>query len=111
MGYPSTYHTKTFNVAARKWARRARLGWVKSATFGHSWGSAFDLRKDENIAVTGRPAKRAELFGGRLLLQLIAILPNTGPMSSALFPALANSCCNTTRSATAMPVLAERSLS
>ena len=49
MGYPSIYHTKTFNEAARKWTRRARLGWVKSAIFGHSWGSAFDLRKDETF--------------------------------------------------------------
>ncbi|GDY07426.1 hypothetical protein LBMAG52_09120 [Planctomycetia bacterium] len=46
LGYPSTYHTKTFTEASRKWMRRARLGWVKSAIFGHSWGSAFDLRTD-----------------------------------------------------------------
>ena len=45
LGYSSIYHTKAFNEAARKWARRARLGWVKSAVFGHSWDSAFDLRK------------------------------------------------------------------
>jgi hypothetical protein len=49
MGYPSTYHTKTFNDAARKWMRRARLGWVKSAIFGHSWGAAFDLKNDETF--------------------------------------------------------------
>jgi hypothetical protein len=49
MGYPSTYHTKTFTAAARKWMRRARLGWVKSAIFGHSWGDAFELRKDDTF--------------------------------------------------------------
>ncbi len=49
MGYPSIYHTKTFSDAARKWARRARLGWVKSAVFGHSWGTAFDLKSDETF--------------------------------------------------------------
>jgi Domain of unknown function (DUF4838) len=49
MGYPSIYHTKTFNEAARKWTRRARLGWVKSAIFGHSWGDAFELRKDDTF--------------------------------------------------------------
>lgn len=45
LGYSSIYHTKTFSDAGKKWARRARLGWVKSAVFGHSWEAAFDLRK------------------------------------------------------------------
>lgn len=45
LGYSSIYHTKTFNEAARKWTRRSRLGWVKSAVFGHSWDAVFDLRK------------------------------------------------------------------
>jgi len=49
LGYSSIYHTKTFDEAARKWARRARLGWVKSAVFGHSWDAAFDLRKGETF--------------------------------------------------------------
>lgn len=38
------YHTKAFGEEARKWARRNRLGWVRSAVFGHSWEAAFDLR-------------------------------------------------------------------
>ncbi len=45
LGYSSIYHTPTFHDAERKWARRVRLGWVKSAVFGHSWEAAFDLRK------------------------------------------------------------------
>lgn len=49
LGYPSTYHTKTFDDAARQWMRRARLGWVKSAVFGHSWEAAFDLRQGETF--------------------------------------------------------------
>jgi|UniRef100_UPI003782FFF2 hypothetical protein len=49
LGYSSIYHTKVFNDAARRWARRSRLGWVKSAVFGHSWEAAFDLRKGETF--------------------------------------------------------------
>ena len=49
LGYSSIYHTKLFSEEARKWTRRARLGWVKSAVFGHSWEAAFDLRKGETF--------------------------------------------------------------
>jgi hypothetical protein len=49
LGYSSIYHTKTFSEEARKWTRRARLGWVKSAVFGHSWDAAFDLRKGDTF--------------------------------------------------------------
>jgi len=49
LGYSSIYHTKVFSDAAKRWARRARLGWVKSAVFGHSWEVAFDLRKGETF--------------------------------------------------------------
>jgi hypothetical protein len=49
LGYSSIYHTEVFNDAARRWARRSRLGWVKSAVFGHSWEAAFDLRKGESF--------------------------------------------------------------
>ncbi|QDU82333.1 hypothetical protein Pla110_40880 [Polystyrenella longa] len=49
LGYPSTYHTKTYNDAARRWSRRNRLGWVRSAVFGHSWYDAFDFRTDESF--------------------------------------------------------------
>ena len=49
LGYSSIYHTKTFSEEARKWARRSRLAWVKSAVFGHSWEAAFDLRKGETL--------------------------------------------------------------
>lgn len=49
LGYSSVYHTKAFSDAAKRWARRARLGWVKSAVFGHSWEAAFDLRKGETF--------------------------------------------------------------
>jgi hypothetical protein len=49
LGYSSIYHTKTFSEEARKWVRRARLGWVKSAVFGHSWDAAFDLRKGDTF--------------------------------------------------------------
>ena len=49
LGYSSIYHTRVFNDAARRWARRSRLGWVKSAVFGHSWEEAFDLRKGETF--------------------------------------------------------------
>lgn len=49
LGYSSVYHTGVFNNAARRWARRSRLGWVKSAVFGHSWEAAFDLRQSETF--------------------------------------------------------------
>ena len=49
LGYSSVYHTKAFSDAAKCWARRARLGWVESAVFGHSWEAAFDLRKGETF--------------------------------------------------------------
>lgn len=48
LGYFS-YHTKAFSDAGRKWARRNRLSWVRSAVFGHSWDGAFDLRKGESF--------------------------------------------------------------
>jgi hypothetical protein len=48
LGY-TRYHTKEFADSARRWARRARLGWVRSAVFGHSWFDAFNLRNDESF--------------------------------------------------------------
>lgn len=47
-GY-STYQTKQFNDDAKRWYRRSRLGWVRSAVFGHSWFDAFNLRNDETF--------------------------------------------------------------
>lgn len=47
-GY-STYHTKEFHEAARRYDRRSKLGWVRSAVFGHSWFDAFNLRTDETF--------------------------------------------------------------
>jgi len=47
-GY-TAYHTPAFRDAARKWARRARLAWAKSAVFGHSWFDAFNLRNTESF--------------------------------------------------------------
>lgn len=49
LGYPSVYHTKTFDDAARRWSRRNRLGWVRSAVFGHSWYDAFNLKTDDSF--------------------------------------------------------------
>lgn len=49
LGYPGIYHTEIFNEEARKWARRNRLAWVRSAVFGHSWFDAFNLRNDETF--------------------------------------------------------------
>ena len=43
LGY-TTYHTHAFLDASRRWARRSRLGWVRSAVFGHSWYDAFEQR-------------------------------------------------------------------
>jgi len=43
------YHTAEFKEPARQWARRSRLGWVKSAVFGHSWDAAFDLRAGQTF--------------------------------------------------------------
>ncbi|MBM3887502.1 MAG: DUF4838 domain-containing protein [Verrucomicrobia bacterium] len=48
LGYTS-YHTKAFGESARQWARRSRLAWVRSAVFGHSWDSAFNLRTDKTL--------------------------------------------------------------
>lgn len=47
-GY-SSYHTKVFHEEFRRWSRRSRLAWVRSAVFGHSWDSAFDLRKGQTF--------------------------------------------------------------
>jgi hypothetical protein len=48
LGY-SGYHTPGFHEQGRKWARRNRLGWTKSAVFGHSWEAAFHLRTGEDF--------------------------------------------------------------
>lgn len=48
LGY-SSYHTEQFREDARRWARRSRLGWTRSAVFGHSWYDAFNLRTDETL--------------------------------------------------------------
>lgn len=48
LGY-GRYHTPAFRAEARKWARRARLGWTRSAAFGHSWFDAFNLRNDQSF--------------------------------------------------------------
>ncbi len=48
LGY-TRYHTQEFADSARRWARRARLGWVRSAVFGHSWYDAFNLRNDQSF--------------------------------------------------------------
>jgi hypothetical protein len=45
LGYTS-YHTATFREESRRWARRNRQGWTRSAVFGHSWYDAFDLKRD-----------------------------------------------------------------
>jgi len=49
LGYGSRYHTREFTEAERRWARRSRLGWTRSAAFGHSWYDAFNLRNDESF--------------------------------------------------------------
>jgi hypothetical protein len=48
LGYTS-YHTRAFLDAARRWARRSRLGWVRSAVFGHSWDVAFAQRAGQTF--------------------------------------------------------------
>ena len=48
IGYGSRYHTKRFTEAARRWSRRNRLGWTRSAVFGHSWYYAFRLKSPES---------------------------------------------------------------
>ncbi len=47
-GY-SSYHTPEFKDAAKRWSRRSRLGWVRSAVFGHSWFDAFNLRNGDSF--------------------------------------------------------------
>lgn len=49
LGYPSTYHVQAFNESSRQWARRSRLGWTRSAVFGHSWYDAFNLRNRKSF--------------------------------------------------------------
>ena len=48
VGY-SSYHTSEFKDATKRWSRRARLGWVRSAVFGHSWFDAFNFRNEESF--------------------------------------------------------------
>jgi hypothetical protein len=49
LGYPA-YHTPGFHAQADRWTRRSRLGWTRSATFGHSWWYAFHLKTGEDFA-------------------------------------------------------------
>jgi hypothetical protein len=74
LGYSSIYHTKVFTDAAKRWARRARLGWVKSAVFGHSWEVAFDLRKGETFKQ--HPEWFALINGGRRPPQMCTTHPD-----------------------------------
>jgi hypothetical protein len=48
LGY-GMYHTDRFRDEAKRWARRSRMGWVRSAVFGHSWFDAFNFRNDESF--------------------------------------------------------------
>lgn len=47
-GY-TTYHQPEFKDLTRQWMRRARLAWVRSAVFGHSWFDAFNFRNDDSF--------------------------------------------------------------
>jgi len=47
-GY-SAYHTARFREDDRKWHRRNRLAWTRSAIFGHSWYDAFHLKTDDSF--------------------------------------------------------------
>lgn len=49
IGY-SNYHLPSFREEERKWARRSRLAWTRSAVFGHSWHYAFHLKTGEDFA-------------------------------------------------------------
>lgn len=49
MNYGS-YHTAAYGEASRKWYRRNRLAWTRSAVFGHSWYDAFNLKTDQVFA-------------------------------------------------------------
>jgi hypothetical protein len=49
LGY-TRYHTRAFSEAGRRWSRRSRLGWVRSAVFGHSWDAAFEQRKGQTFS-------------------------------------------------------------
>jgi hypothetical protein len=49
LGYLGGYQTKSFSDESRKWARRNHLAWVRSAVFGHSWGTAFETAKGETF--------------------------------------------------------------
>lgn len=45
-----SYHTPAFREAAARWSRRNRLGWTRSAVFGHSWYYAFNLKAGTDFA-------------------------------------------------------------
>lgn len=49
LGYTRA-HTEQFHQESRRWMRRSRLGWVRSAVFGHSWEAAFNLRSGQDFA-------------------------------------------------------------
>lgn len=49
LGYLGGYQTKAFHKESIKWARRNRLGWVRSAAFGHSWGTAFEVSQGKTF--------------------------------------------------------------
>jgi hypothetical protein len=48
LGY-SSYHTKVFYDEGKRWFRRSRLGWTRSAVFGHSWDNTFHLKSGEDF--------------------------------------------------------------
>lgn len=48
IGY-SRHHTDAFREQSRKWSRRVRQGWTRSAVFGHSWFDVFNLRNDQSF--------------------------------------------------------------
>jgi hypothetical protein len=48
LGY-GKYHTAAFRDESKKWARRTRQGWTRSAVFGHSWFDTFNFRNDQSF--------------------------------------------------------------
>lgn len=45
----SGYYLREFADATRRWQRRSRLGWTRSASFGHSWEQTFEQREGKTF--------------------------------------------------------------
>lgn len=69
----SGWFTKSFKEDQKRWARRSRLAWSRSAVFGHSWHYAFHL--PEGTDFEAHPEWFALVDGQRQIPQMCTTHP------------------------------------